>query len=200
MSHRRYFGPNDADALWALRGSWRRGFLRGVRRKRWRRGPCKATGEGRRMTDAPDNPAVDAGAGGSSVRGSAKIGRAPLPATCHAEQNSEGGLAVVVSPSLRQSGFLFRKLTRHLVASDAGLSARDAHGGRAGLGRLGGEPAGRSSRDAARPVAAPRRSGGADRRRGEPCPGRDVGDDLADARGGTGGAADPALDAGRRQR
>jgi hypothetical protein len=31
----------------------------------------------------------------------------------------EGGLAVVVSPSLRQSGFLFRKLTRHLVASDA---------------------------------------------------------------------------------
>ena len=71
------------------------------------------------MTDAPDNPAVDAGAGGSSVRGSAKIGRAPLPATCHAEQNLEGGLAVVVSPSLRQSGFLFRKLTRHLVASDA---------------------------------------------------------------------------------
>ena len=31
----------------------------------------------------------------------------------------QGGLAVVVSPSLRQSGFLFRKLTRHLVASDA---------------------------------------------------------------------------------
>jgi hypothetical protein len=31
----------------------------------------------------------------------------------------EGGLAVVVSPSLRQSGFLFRKLTRHLVASEA---------------------------------------------------------------------------------
>ena len=31
----------------------------------------------------------------------------------------EGGLAVVVSPSLRQSGFLFRKLARHLVASDA---------------------------------------------------------------------------------
>jgi hypothetical protein len=31
----------------------------------------------------------------------------------------QGGLAVVVSPSLRQSGFLFRKLTRHLIASDA---------------------------------------------------------------------------------
>ena len=30
-----------------------------------------------------------------------------------------GGLAVVVSPSLRQSGFLFRKLDRHLVASEA---------------------------------------------------------------------------------
>src|SRR5215208_7911149 len=31
----------------------------------------------------------------------------------------QGGLAVVVSPSLRQSGFLFRKLARHLVASGA---------------------------------------------------------------------------------
>jgi hypothetical protein len=31
----------------------------------------------------------------------------------------QGGLAVVVSPSLRQSGFLFYKLTRHLVASEA---------------------------------------------------------------------------------
>ena len=31
----------------------------------------------------------------------------------------QGGLAVVVSPSLRQSGFLFRKLARHLVASEA---------------------------------------------------------------------------------
>jgi hypothetical protein len=31
----------------------------------------------------------------------------------------QGGLAVVVSPSLRQSGYLFRKLTRHLVASRA---------------------------------------------------------------------------------
>jgi hypothetical protein len=31
----------------------------------------------------------------------------------------QGGLAVVVSPSLRQSGFLFRKLARHLVATDA---------------------------------------------------------------------------------
>ena len=31
----------------------------------------------------------------------------------------QGGLAVVVSPSLRQSGFLFRKLSRHLIASEA---------------------------------------------------------------------------------
>ena len=31
----------------------------------------------------------------------------------------QGGLAVVVSPSLRQSGFLFRKLARHLVAAEA---------------------------------------------------------------------------------
>src|SRR3954471_11340723 len=31
----------------------------------------------------------------------------------------QGGLAVVVSPSLRQSGYLFRKLARHLIASDA---------------------------------------------------------------------------------
>ena len=31
----------------------------------------------------------------------------------------QGGLAVVVSPSLRQSGFLFRKLARHLIASEA---------------------------------------------------------------------------------
>ena len=36
----------------------------------------------------------------------------------------QGGLAVVVSPSLRQSGFLFRKLSRHLVASDEPRSFR----------------------------------------------------------------------------
>ena len=75
----------------------------------------------------------------------------------------EGGLAVVVSPSLRQSGFLFRKLSRHLVASDASFRRETHHRGRAGLGRVGGEPARRSSGHAARPVAAPRRPGGADR-------------------------------------
>ena len=48
----------------------------------------------------------------------------------------QGGLAVVVSPSLRQSGFLFRKLARHLVASEASLPARDHDRGRAGLGRV----------------------------------------------------------------
>ena len=36
----------------------------------------------------------------------------------------QGGLAVVVSPSLRQSGFLFRKLARHLVASEPPSGAR----------------------------------------------------------------------------
>ena len=36
----------------------------------------------------------------------------------------QGGLAVVVSPSLRQSGFLFRKLSRHLVASGPASGAR----------------------------------------------------------------------------
>ena len=53
----------------------------------------------------------------------------------------QGGLAVVVSPSLRQSGFLFRKLTHDR--------------GRAGLRRVGGQPAGRPSRHAAWAVAAP---------------------------------------------
>ena len=35
----------------------------------------------------------------------------------------QGGLAAVVPPSRRQSGFLFRKLYRDLVASDAALPA-----------------------------------------------------------------------------
>ena len=58
----------------------------------------------------------------------------------------EGGLAVVVSPSLRQSGFLFRKLARHLVASERRLPARDHDRCRAGLGRVSGVAAWRSSR------------------------------------------------------
>src|SRR3954471_8167766 len=33
----------------------------------------------------------------------------------------QGGIAVVVSPSLRQSGFLFRKLTRHLIGPPSGV-------------------------------------------------------------------------------
>ena len=82
----------------------------------------------------------------------------------------QGGLAVVVSPSLRQSGFLFRKLARHLVASEAAFRRETHDRGRAGRGRVGGQPAGRSSGHAARPVAAPRWPGGADRRRGTPGP------------------------------
>ena len=48
--------------------------------------------------------------------------------------------------------------------------ARDHDRGRTRLGRIGGEPAGRSPCYAARPFAASRRSGGADRGRGEPGP------------------------------
>ena len=51
----------------------------------------------------------------------------------------QGGLAVVVSPSLRQSGFLFRKLARHLVASEAAFRRETHHRGRAGLGRVSGQ-------------------------------------------------------------
>ena len=46
-------------------------------------------------------------------------GKSTVAALKAARTVLEGGLAVVVSPSLRQSGFLFRKLSRHLVASDA---------------------------------------------------------------------------------
>jgi hypothetical protein len=46
-------------------------------------------------------------------------GKSTVAALKAARTVLEGGLTVVVSPSLRQSGFLFRKLARHLVASDA---------------------------------------------------------------------------------
>jgi hypothetical protein len=46
-------------------------------------------------------------------------GKSTVAALKAARTVLEGGLAVVVSPSLRQSGFLFRKLARHLIASDA---------------------------------------------------------------------------------
>ena len=52
----------------------------------------------------------------NATRQSGKSTVAALKAAWTVQQ---GGLAVVVSRSLRQSGFLFRKLTRHLVASDA---------------------------------------------------------------------------------
>ena len=78
----------------------------------------------------------------------------------------QGGLAVVVSPSLRQSGFLFRKLARHLVASEAAFRRETMTEVELVSGGLAVQPARRSSRHAARPVAAPRWPGGADRRRG----------------------------------
>ena len=80
------------------------------------------------------------------------------------------------------------------------LPARDHDRGRAGLGRVGGQPAGRSSGYAARLVAAPRRPGGADCRRGISRPRRAMGDDLTDARRSARRPADLALDSGRRQR
>ena len=45
-------------------------------------------------------------------------GKSTVAALKAARTVLEGGLAVVVSPSLRQSSFLFRKLSRHLVASE----------------------------------------------------------------------------------
>src|SRR3954463_9099610 len=51
----------------------------------------------------------------NATRQSGKSTAAALKA---ARTGLEAGLAGVASPSLRQSGFLFRKLTRHLVASD----------------------------------------------------------------------------------
>ena len=108
----------------------------------------------------------------------------------------QGGLAVVVSPSLRQSGFLFRKLARHLVASEASFRRETHDRGRTGLRRVGGQPAGRPSRHAAGSIAAPRRPGGAD----QGGPRRVVGDDLANARRCAGGSTNIVVDPGGRQR
>ena len=111
----------------------------------------------------------------------------------------QGGLAVVVSPSLRQSGFLFRKLARHLVASDAGfrretLTEVELVAGGLAVTLPGDRPAmlrGLSLRhDGPAVLIVDEASGSA----------TSVGNDLADARRGAGGAADPALDPGRRQR
>jgi len=95
----------------------------------------------------------------------------------------QGGLAVVVSPSLRQSGFLFRKLARHLVASDARfrretMTEVELVAGGLAVSLPGDRPAmlrGLSLR-------------------------RVMGNDLADARGGARRAADPIVDSRRRQR
>ena len=112
----------------------------------------------------------------------------------------QGGLAVVVSPSLRQSGFLFRKLARHLVASDASfrretMTEVELVSGGLAVSLPGDRPAmlrGLSLRHDGPAVLIVDE---ASRVRDEL-----VGDDLADARGGARRAADPALDPGRRQR
>src|SRR5829696_3757484 len=54
-------------------------------------------------------------------------GKSTVAALKAARTVLEGGLAVVVSPSLRQSGFLFRKLARHLVASEAAFRRESGH-------------------------------------------------------------------------
>ena len=112
----------------------------------------------------------------------------------------QGGLAVVVSPSLRQSGFLFRKLARHLVASEAAfrretMTEVELVSGGLAVSLPGDRPAmlrGLSLRHDGPAVLIVDE---ASRVRDEL-----VGDDLADARGRAGSSADPALDAGRRQR
>ena len=111
----------------------------------------------------------------------------------------QGGLAVVVSPSLRQSGFLFRKLARHLVTSDAAFRRETmtevelASGGLA-VSLPGDRPAmlrGLSLRHDGPAVLLVDEA--------SRVPRRTVGDHLANARRGAGGAADPALDPSRRQ-
>ena len=113
----------------------------------------------------------------------------------------QGGLAVVVSPSLRQSGFLFRKLARHLVALRGSFPARDHDRGRTRLGA--------DWRSRCRAIVPPCLRGLSLRHEGPAVlivdeadwrPRRAVGDDLADARRRAGRAADPALDTCRRQR
>ena len=87
----------------------------------------------------------------------------------------QGGLAVVVSPSLRQSGFLFRKLARHLVASGAAfrretLTEVELLSGGLAVCLPGDRPA------MLRGLSLRPRPGGAARRRGEPRPRRALGD------------------------
>ena len=112
----------------------------------------------------------------------------------------QGGLAVVVSPSLRQSGFLFRKLSRHLVASEAGFRRETLTEVELVAGGLA----------ASLPGDRPAMLRGLSLRHDGPAvlivdEASRVRDELwatisADARRGTGGSADPALDPGRRQR
>jgi hypothetical protein len=112
----------------------------------------------------------------------------------------QGGLAVVVSPSLRQSCFLFRKLARHLVASGAAfrretLTEIELTAGGLAVFLPGDRPAmlrGLSLRHDAGPAVLIVDEASRGSR-------RVVGDDLADACRGARGPADPALDAGRRQ-
>ena len=112
----------------------------------------------------------------------------------------QGGLAVVVSPSLRQSGFLFRKLSRHLVTSDAAfrretMTEVELLSGGLAVCLPGDRPAmlrGLSLRHDGPAVLIVDEASA--------CPRRVVGDDLTDARRGARGATDPALDPGRRQR
>ena len=88
-------------------------------------------------------------------------GKSTVAALKAARTVLEGGLAVVVSPSLRQSGFLFGKLARHLVASKASFRRETLTEVELVTGGLACQPAGRSPGYAAQPVAAPRGPGAA---------------------------------------
>ena len=127
-------------------------------------------------------------------------GKSTVAALKAARTVLEGGLAVVVSPSLRQSSFLFRKLSRHLVASEVAfrretMTEVELVSGGLAVSLPGDRPAmlrGLSLRHDGPAVLIVDEA--------IACPRRALGDDLADARRSAGGAADPALDPSRRQR
>ena len=97
----------------------------------------------------------------NATRQSGKITAAALKAAWTVLQ---GGLAVVVSPSLRQSGYLFRKRTRHLIASGAAFRRETMTEIELATGGFGDLSARGSPGYAARPFLTPRWPGSADRR------------------------------------
>ena len=97
----------------------------------------------------------------------------------------QGGMAIIVSPSLRQSSLLFRKLHQLLVTGGESVPARDGDRTRDSRRRCRALPAGRPARHAARLEPALADDLAADRRRGGAGARVDVVGDLTDARRGT---------------